>query len=132
MVVGGCLLAVSGIELIGQVKGAKALELEKNRSDPKISGFEEFYAEPPMRPEEAEEEELLYDPKHSVATSAPPFAPLPFSLFVHPSDHLVAPNRLSKSIVQHVASTLTENASSPPISPLAASALSSPPLLSSC
>ena len=45
------------------------MELEKDKNDHKITGFEEFYAEPPMRPEEAEEEELLYDPKLSVAKS---------------------------------------------------------------
>jgi Argonaute siRNA chaperone (ARC) complex subunit Arb1 len=37
-----------------------------------ITGFEEFYAEPPMRPDEAEEELALYDPKLSVATYVPP------------------------------------------------------------
>ena len=33
-----------------------------------ITGFEEFYAEPPMKGEEVEEEESFYDPKLSVAT----------------------------------------------------------------
>jgi Argonaute siRNA chaperone (ARC) complex subunit Arb1 len=33
-----------------------------------ITGFEEFYVEPPMRPDEAEEELALYDPKLGVAT----------------------------------------------------------------
>jgi hypothetical protein len=33
-----------------------------------ITGFEEFYSEPRMRPDEAEEELTPYDPKLSVAT----------------------------------------------------------------
>jgi hypothetical protein len=33
-----------------------------------ITGFEEFYAEAPMKPDEVAEEEAMYDPKHSVAT----------------------------------------------------------------
>lgn len=49
------------------MKGAKALEGAKGAAS-LITGFEEFYAEPPMRVAEAEEEELLYDPKLSVAT----------------------------------------------------------------
>ena len=36
-----------------------------------ITGFEEFYAEPPMRPEEAVEELEMYDIKYSVATYIP-------------------------------------------------------------
>jgi hypothetical protein len=43
------------------------LELEKNHAD-MITGFEEFYAEPPMKPDEAEEEEAMYDTKFSIAT----------------------------------------------------------------
>lgn len=37
-----------------------------------ITGFEEFFAEPPMRPSEAEEEEAMYDIKLSVATYSHP------------------------------------------------------------
>ena len=48
-----------------QIKGSKSLELDA-RPVMIITGFEEFYAEPPMRREEAEEEELLYDPALSV------------------------------------------------------------------
>jgi len=43
------------------------LELEKKNSAEQITGFEEFYADPPLKPEEAEEEEFLYDTKLSVA-----------------------------------------------------------------
>jgi hypothetical protein len=48
------------------VKGAKALE-ETNNSADLITGFEEFYADPPMNPDEAIEEEAMYCPKLSVA-----------------------------------------------------------------
>ena len=41
--------------------------MEKNPPD-LITGFEEFYAEPPMKPDEAEEEEAMYDPKYSIPT----------------------------------------------------------------
>ena len=46
------------------------MELERNPGDPnnQITGFEEFYADPPIRPEEALEEEVMYDPRFSVAT----------------------------------------------------------------
>jgi len=46
--------------------------LEKDKNDYKITGLEEFYVELSMRPKEAEEEELLYDFKLSVATYLPP------------------------------------------------------------
>lgn len=48
------------------MKGAKALESEKNPAD-MITGFEEYYAEPPMKPDEAVAEEAMYDIKFSVA-----------------------------------------------------------------
>jgi hypothetical protein len=44
--------------------------LEKNLGD-QITGFEEFYAEPPMKPDEVEEEEAIYDTRFSVATYVP-------------------------------------------------------------
>jgi len=50
------------------VKGAKAVELAKNGGGESISGFEEYFAEAPLRPEEEEEEKAMYDPKLSVAT----------------------------------------------------------------
>jgi hypothetical protein len=43
------------------------LEAQGLASD-SITGFEEFYAEPPMRPAEAVEELEMYDTKYSVAT----------------------------------------------------------------
>ena len=49
------------------VKGAKAVELVKKAGE-SISGFEEYFAEAPLRPEEDEEEKTMYDPELSVAT----------------------------------------------------------------
>ena len=58
-----------------QIKGAKAAELQnkemKDYLTDSITGFEEYYAEPPLRPEEALEEEAMYNPKFSVATYHP-------------------------------------------------------------
>ena len=42
------------------------MELEKKKFAEHITGFEEFYADPPLRPEEAEEEEAMYDARFSV------------------------------------------------------------------
>ena len=56
----------------------KVLELEMDNNDYKITGVEEFYAEPPMIPKEAMEEEPIYDPKLSIATY---LAPAPHSNF---------------------------------------------------
>jgi hypothetical protein len=49
------------------VKGAKALEVSGEGGEDQITGFEEYFAEPPMKPEQAEEEEALYDVKLPVA-----------------------------------------------------------------
>jgi Argonaute siRNA chaperone (ARC) complex subunit Arb1 len=49
------------------VKGRKAAE----QDDKLITGFEEFYAEPPLHPDEAEKEEEMYDVRLSVATYWP-------------------------------------------------------------
>jgi len=48
------------------------LEESKDSNVEQITGFEEFYAEPPMSPDEAEEEEQMYDAKLSVATYVSP------------------------------------------------------------
>jgi hypothetical protein len=83
-----------------------------------ITGFEEFYAEPPMRPEEAVEELEMYDPKYSVATYLPQLL----------NSRTVVLRRLFKNIEQPVVSTSTVNAYSPPISLSAAFALYPAPL----
>ena len=70
------------------------MELEKNPAD-LITGFEEFYAEPPMKPDEAEEEEAMYDTKFSIAT---------YSLCNHKLITVVL-RKLSNDIEQHVDST---------------------------
>lgn len=44
--------------------------MEKKNPADLITGFEEFYAEPPMKPDEAEEEEAMYDTKFSIAAYA--------------------------------------------------------------
>ena len=56
------------------MKGAKALEASKNPAN-FITGFEEFYAEPPLRADEAIEEKTLYDPRLSVALYNTPSSP---------------------------------------------------------
>jgi hypothetical protein len=48
------------------------LEKKKKNAVDQITGFEEFYAEPPMKPNEVEEEEAMYDIKLSVATYSHP------------------------------------------------------------
>jgi hypothetical protein len=46
-----------------------------------ITGFEEFYAEPPMRPDEAMEELEMYDTKYSVTTYFTRFSPIYLTFF---------------------------------------------------
>ena len=78
-----------------------------------ITGFEEFYAEPPMRPEEAVEELEMYDPRYSVVTSLRHL----FNL------HTVGLRGLFRNTERLVVSTSIVSAFSPPTSPSAAFAL---------
>ena len=83
-----------------------------------ITGFEEFYAELPMKPDEAAEEETMYDTKLSVAT----YLPLQSQILPYKIGYIliiVVRRKSFKSIVQHVASTSTVNEYSWHTSPLA-------------
>jgi len=51
-----------------KTKGVRGAKLAKKAEGELITGFEEYFAEAPLRPEEAEEEKAMYDPKFSVAT----------------------------------------------------------------